>query len=249
MKGRNKLTSKNYWESSYENYIYQSDIANGPIENLLNSVIDDYHLAGKEVFEVGCYPGSYLKVFGEHGCILSGVDIVDEVYNMEKYLGKNYKIGKFRQGDILKQTSKNLYDVVCSFGFIEHFYDWEKILGIHIRLLKNGGYLIITIPNFVGIVQRAFHETVDKKNLRAHNLDAMSLGKITAFLESEGLEILKSGPIGNYALWHNNDTPNIIQTWLIKFFYEKLKFLERFGEHRAISPYLGIIARRSNYAK
>jgi len=49
------------------------------------------------------------------------------------------------------------FDIVASFGFIEHFTNWVEILESHISLLNNNGYLIVEVPNFIGPFQHWLH--------------------------------------------------------------------------------------------
>jgi 2-polyprenyl-3-methyl-5-hydroxy-6-metoxy-1,4-benzoquinol methylase len=60
------------------------------------------------------------------------------------------------------------------FGLIEHFNDTKFIIGEHLKFLKPGGTLFITLPNFKSVngwVQRSF----DKENYDKHNINSMDL--------------------------------------------------------------------------
>jgi SAM-dependent methyltransferase len=55
-------------------------------------------------------------------------------------------------GDLFNSPLKSKkFDIVCSFGFIEHFHNPKKALEIHADFLKPGGLLICLIPNLYGI--------------------------------------------------------------------------------------------------
>lgn len=45
---------------------------------------------------------------------------------------------------------KNYFDVVFSYGFIEHILPPEKAVKLHVDLIKPGGYFVIQIPRFKG---------------------------------------------------------------------------------------------------
>lgn len=245
----NQLTNKEYWEKCYEDYVIPLGVGSGPVEQWIIDLIKELNLSNKSIFEIGCYPGSYLKVFGKYDCLIGGIDIIDKTKDLAKKLKKEYRVGTIIQGDIQEIVRHNGYDVVCSFGFIEHFINWEEILDYHINLANNNGYVMVTVPNFVGIFQRIFHQLVDGDNLKAHNLKAMNLNHICSALESRGMRVIKKGPIGAFSLWHNNIHPTKIQQKTIKFFYDNLKILERWGEHLSVSPYLGVVAQKVDNAK
>ncbi|HNA96843.1 MAG TPA: methyltransferase domain-containing protein, partial [Chitinophagaceae bacterium] len=48
------------------------------------------------------------------------------------------------------------FDLVISRGFIEHFTEMDKVINMHLRLLKPGGKLIVTIPKLTGVPNLIF---------------------------------------------------------------------------------------------
>jgi len=68
------------------------------------------------------------------------------------------RFNKIEKGDVLEymRTSDDRYDLVCSFGFIEHFENFLEIIALHDKILKQGGQLIITTPHFKGAIQNFF---------------------------------------------------------------------------------------------
>ena len=79
--------------------------------------------------EIGCVPGAYLGYMAKKGYEISGVDWDKRVNFMEHHARKKgYKTGSFYEQDVLKFYPKEKFDVVCSFGFIEHFSNWQQML-------------------------------------------------------------------------------------------------------------------------
>ncbi len=75
-------------------------------------------------------------------------------------------------------NSRANYDVVCSFGLIEHFSNWAELLrGMRI-MSRPGAWLVVSTPNFRGWFQQAFHRLVDRVNFDRHNLDAMQPARV-----------------------------------------------------------------------
>jgi cyclopropane fatty-acyl-phospholipid synthase-like methyltransferase len=71
------------------------------------------------------------------------------------------------------------FDVVASFGFVEHFDDVRHVIKCHLDLLKDDGWLIVQIPRLTGLnywVARLFN----RDTLAMHNLSIMQK---TAFQE------------------------------------------------------------------
>ena len=99
--------------------------------NFIRKQIEQFVLPNShgDAFEIGCYPGTYLSIFGDAGYTLNGVDIYANVISMETSLQKRgYKTGSFFQSDFETFLPQQNYDVVSSFGFIEHFKTYKEII-------------------------------------------------------------------------------------------------------------------------
>lgn len=130
-----------------------------------------------EVFEVGCAPGKWLAFMAEtFGMRASGIDYSEA--GMRSTL-KNFEIldlpsNTILAGDFFTTAPPRQFDVVMSFGFIEHFDDPESVVQRHLDWLKPGGHLIIGVPNFNGIY-KPIQAVLDQEILDKHNLDIMNL--------------------------------------------------------------------------
>ncbi len=85
----------------------------------------------------------------KQGYDLYGVDISKEVVRLaKKNFTKIINTGHFKVGDIRKLPFKsNSFDVVFSFGTIEHIRENEKSCAEAFRVLKPGGFFITGINN------------------------------------------------------------------------------------------------------
>jgi SAM-dependent methyltransferase len=115
------------------------------------------------------------------------------------------------------------YDIVFSNGFIEHFEQFDNVLDKHVNYLKDGGTLLVMVPN-----KRWFRKwygyLVDYKNLKAHNLKSMKKSVFIDFGKRNDLELLNLEYFGGfqYSLHHN---PNLIQKIiykLVKLFFTQI---------------------------
>lgn len=203
---------------------------------------------GGDCLEIGCYPGRYLAVFGELGYRLSGIDLTNLVTDrLPDWLGiQGYRVGKFHCQDFFQfiELTEETYDIVCSFGFIEHYHEWANVLEAHARLVKPGGLLLVSVPNFNGFVQRRLREMFDFENLARHNLDAMRPEEWSAVLAKHDFETLFSGSFGRFDFW--------IDTHLVTW-WQRLGFLGVKGMIPLMrclpvsdlyAPHCGIVARK-----
>ncbi|MGR3173289.1 MAG: class I SAM-dependent methyltransferase [Candidatus Scalindua sp.] len=184
------VASQPYWESLYnclEKYLkYEPDAM------LFADIFKKFIKPGGTCFEVGCYPGNNLLYFArEFGYSVSGIDITPRIYSkMQKYFEANgVKPDELICDDYLTYQSSKTYDLVCSFGFVEHFRNFEEIISRHIKMVTPGGILIITCPNLAGL-QYFLHLLIDRKYLPAHVISSMSLRKWRKVLEGNNMKLL-----------------------------------------------------------
>jgi len=201
--------------------------------------------------EIGCFPGRYLAVFGELGYRLSGIDLTTRVLDElpDWFSSRGYQLGEFYQEDFLEFISRteSSFDIVCSFGFIEHFSDWNAILHMHAKLIKPGGLLVVSVPNFKGELQRYLHEAFDRENLARHNLAAMSPRQWAVNLIPLGYEVLFAGPFGRFDFWVDSPLVNSWQRVGCKAVMALIPFLNKLPESSIYAPHCGLIARKIGY--
>jgi len=201
-----RLTDEKFWSDSYVNIQFQ-DLHDHSVALLLQKYLPDGK--GKAAIELGSFPGAFLPTIGRKGYSLNGIDFnprnTDDLPAWLK--SQDLQVGVFRSGDLFEFASKNgqQFDLVCSFGLIEHFENYDEVIRMHLSLLKPGGQLIITTPNFRGWLQYLPHKFFDAYNLGKHYLPSMNPGKWKKLLESEGFQTLYSGYFGGYAFWVDKD--------------------------------------------
>ncbi len=241
----NNLTDQSYWDEEYTYATLASAPRNHPITQLIHQ-----HFTGKSgsVFEVGCFPGSFLYVFGDLGYELHGIDGTPRVAEMPAFIqAQGYALGTISQGDFFtEQPKKSHYDVVCSFGFIEHFNDFESVIAQHIEYAAPQGSLMITTPNFAGWYQRLAHTLTDSDNLKRHNLESMQPERWRAVCEKAGLIVVTAGYAGKFDFWVEPAQRSLWQKILFYVFAALGKLLKRliFFDSKAFSPFCVLIAKK-----
>jgi L-malate glycosyltransferase len=198
------FVSQQYWDESY----MQTEFSRVQADDFLRLALLKYIPQAQrgKAMEVGCYPGGYLSVLGDLGYELHGIDLTPKTNQLSQYLkDAGYKVGTISQAEFISFTTAEKYQVVTSFGFIEHFESYRAIIVKHTELVADGGYLVISTPNFRGFFQRAFHQLFDTPNLRRHNLKSMNPYEWASLVKELGYEILFSGYGGGARFWMNND--------------------------------------------
>jgi len=239
------FVSQQHWDKSYQDFNYH--IAKDDITNW----IDKYeHLFSEKgsLFEFGCYPGRYLSYLGKKGWIVNGLDLTPGIEG--RFVNWLHKEG-IKSGIIKKMNaveyasfSNDKYDMVCSFGFIEHFTNFTHMIELHDRLLKPGGWLLITTPNFKGSIQKLLHQNLNKENLKIHYLPSMQPSLWKGKLKEIGYTVYYSGYFGGFEFWYDKEDRNSFQKFALKLIRKITPLLKKLPDSSSYSPYCGIIAQK-----
>ncbi|KQC02941.1 MAG: hypothetical protein APR54_09810 [Candidatus Cloacimonas sp. SDB] len=232
-----------YWDNTYRNYELQYD------ESLIlfKDLFQKYLQINGKCIEIGCYPGNYLIYLGKtFNYEVSGIDITPYIERLDPYFQKNeVKIGKLFLEDFLTFSTNEKYDVVCSFGFIEHFKNIDEIIDKHISLLKTSGICIISSPNFRKI-QFILHNLLDKQNMDRHVTASMDLNKWKEVLEQNDMEIIHSGYYKTASFWTDSSNQNLLQKYCSKIISSIFAYINKHIDYpnRYISPHMICISRK-----
>ncbi len=237
-----------YWDKSYEDLSLEFSNDDDALVQLISKVLKSKGPDRGDVIEFGCYPGRYLKVFGDFGLCLHGIDTTPKVTSLSAFFNsKGYCVGDFIRGDLFKYSPGKKFDIVCSFGFIEHFENWEEVVLLHLKFVKQGGLIFITVPNFRGFFQQQFHGFFDKENLNRHNLKAMDVKQWNAVLKKNNIQydILFEGPFGNIEFWVDEEKRSRLKRFVLSKSLIILNHLRKLKlpPSTSYSPYLGLIIK------
>lgn len=159
--------------------------------------------SGCRFLEVGCSPGhvsaSLVRAFGFQA---EGVDFSPEAHLfLESMASVGCHGAVLHRADLRCFSPERRYEIVSSFGLVEHFRDFDSILDHHDRLLMPGGLCLIVVPNFRG-VQWLYHRLFDARDLRCHNLDVMDPNVFQRFAKRHGHKVMVLAHAGRIAFWN-----------------------------------------------
>lgn len=125
------------------------------------------HRRGQKLLEIGCGGSRWLPYFAlEHGLQVSGVDYAPRGCALARQvLARAGVAGEILQADAFAENLPlhEQFDIVVSFGVLEHFSDTSGCVAALRRYLKRGGILVTTVPNMrgaIGTVQRRLNRAV-----------------------------------------------------------------------------------------
>jgi 2-polyprenyl-3-methyl-5-hydroxy-6-metoxy-1,4-benzoquinol methylase len=178
----NKSTQK-YWDDSWVNC--DTPVSVNPADKSLNNYINRrfHHLFSKlfdkskahsmSLLEIGCAKSAWLPYFSkEFGFSVTGIDysstgcqLAENVLKINEVNAQVICANFFTPPDDMLGK----FDVVVSFGVVEHFEDTFSCLRAISAFLKPGGILITSIPNMVGYIG-AIQKLVNKPVFEIHKL-------------------------------------------------------------------------------
>lgn len=149
MKGSDNRSSEERWNKVYDDlgrdyqlYLYQHQLL-----DVIRSCFDS--LKNKTILEIGCGKGNELIQLAREGATCSGLDFSESAI---QFLSSRLRIDRIDSA-IIRGDARSIplrpgeFDLVFSQGVLEHFHDPNEIVKEQRRVLKQGGYIVIEVPN------------------------------------------------------------------------------------------------------
>src|SRR5262249_26042713 len=147
-----RLTDRTFWADYWKSKLDRL-ITTIPPDFLFSKTLSKFlpQRSGLEFIELGGFPGFYSiffkKYYGYHPTLF-------DYYIDREIIAKLSKINNvFEDINVIEEDffnfkPENSFDVVMSVGLVEHFTDLQAVIDLHVKLLKQKGYLVIAVPNF-----------------------------------------------------------------------------------------------------
>ncbi len=151
-----------------------------------------------DILELGAATGFLTRLlmthFGGRGVLVDKNDASFKAYDkMNDPLKNNIE---YVLEDIFKLSLDRRFDIVCSFGLIEHFIDKAPVLDVHRKFASPNGNIIILVP-LDSILTRMFLEVHPELNLGYREL--LTIKELKQILERSGLHVAATGTTSGYA--------------------------------------------------
>jgi len=158
---------------------------------------------GSRYLEIGCAPGKMLAwAAAQLDAQVAGLDYSQPGTIAAKKLFKALGLkGDIRCEDAFNHTfPEGSFDVVSSFGVIEHFDDPRAMIRQHILLARPGGKALIVVPNYGGVYGR-LQRRFDPENLSLHNLKTMDPATLKSYAPLDLAREVKVYSEGRLSPW------------------------------------------------
>lgn len=250
------LTEAEFWDKYWEDCRLPSEVDQKfSFDRCLAAGLKQHlHATQGRVLEIGCAPGKWLafmaKVFGLEpaGIEYSIAGMLATKRNFELL---NLVADGIVTGDFFELEPRDEYDVVMSFGFIEHFENPEDVVARHLDWVRPGGKLVLGVPNFNG-VYKPLQRMLKPEILEKHNLTMMNIKWFDELASQFNMKALHIGFLGSFepALPVSDRGVRNIRQLLVKMllrvahFVRKLRWFDRFN-HPLFSSYILAVYQKS----
>jgi len=184
---------------------------------LLNNLFSMYFTKprGSRILEIGSAPGDNLIYFKDtFGYEPYGIDYSESgvEINRAQFAEHGIPVDRVAHSDFFdpsfQSRYKGYFDIVTSFGFIEHFSNAKNVVEMHFNLLKTSGILFVEIPNY-SYINYLLMRMLNKKNLKHHNLSIMDKNGFLSLFSDLSLNMLFCDYIGtiNLFMFHDDSDP------------------------------------------
>jgi len=136
---------------------------------------------GRCLLDIGCGAGWFVTTAGNHGWQAEGIDAAHGAVDYCEQFGRNV-----RKADIYDVEGQ--YDVCTMFEVIEHVPNPEAFLKQAISLVRPGGLLYVTTPNFDSFDRRVLG--ADWNSIHIEHLSYFGAGQLKDLLAGLGLSVV-----------------------------------------------------------
>lgn len=181
-------TDQAHWNAAWQ-FTIKNRLPSRLNVDVLNTtrLLERYVKENCRYIEIGCAPGKLLAwVASVLKAEVSGLDYsepgIAKCSALFDALGLKAKL--YHEDLFNHQLQSASFDVVASFGVIEHFDDARPVVQRHLDLLKPGGVALITLPNYGGIYG-PLQRYCCSENLLLHNLEIMKPCALAALVDAK----------------------------------------------------------------
>ena len=199
-------TGREFYERVYH---YDEDISVPDTRRIIR-FFKDINLRNNDKFlDIGCGAGAALRFCEQHGLRCFGFDISARAIKLSRHATKAETL--IADGEMLPYQSE-FFDVVSSLGSIEHFSSVERGLEETGRVTKEGGQILLVVPNSYWILNRLqlYKGTEQPQEMLA------TIGEWARLFKKHGLIVRRIGKDIGPRIFKNRHLPGILKRALLK---------------------------------
>jgi SAM-dependent methyltransferase len=161
------------------------------MSKLLKDLLKGMEIKSPTILELGAATGFLTRwIIIQYGG--SGILVDKSKASYEKYMSLKDSLSKYityLNVDIFEMELQEKFDLVCSFGLVEHFAEKHPVLSVHKKYVAANGFVIILVP-LDSPLTRVFLEIHPELNLGYREL--LSEKEFKKILNQNGLNVIRT---------------------------------------------------------
>ncbi|NIM18445.1 MAG: methyltransferase domain-containing protein [Candidatus Aminicenantes bacterium] len=161
------------------------------LSKLLRKLLAGEEIKSPKILELGAATGLLTRwLVSQYGGTGVLVDKSEASYKKYREMKDNIKrYLTYITEDIFDLELAEEFDLVCSFGLVEHFVDKRDVLAVHRKFVSSQGIIVILVP-LDSPLTRAFLEVHPELNLGYREL--LTESEFKKMLTQNGLEVVRT---------------------------------------------------------
>ncbi|WP_313791224.1 class I SAM-dependent methyltransferase [Lacinutrix neustonica] len=180
-------------------------------------LINSFNPEDKQLLDIGCGTGAFLKTAQNNGWHVCGVEPDTEARTVANNITNN----KVFNVDHLLNLKEHSFDVITLWHVLEHLPNLDEQVSVLKRLLKPNGFLLIAVPNY-----KSYDASVYKNFWAAYDVPRhlwhFSQTAIKKLFGKEHMEVVKTYPMIFDAFYvsllsekYRNNSMNLIRAFTV----------------------------------
>jgi len=157
-----------------------------------SGILKEFVNAGK-VLDIGCAKGSFLDVMKEYNFNTFGIEM--SLQNVEICNAKGHNVYLGDLNSYYNSNAKQQFDIIACLDVIEHIPEPNEFLNKIKSLLSINGMLVLSTPNFSGIVSRLLGKK-DPFLIPPEHINFLSKKGLTKLVTTSGFNIIQTKTFG-----------------------------------------------------
>lgn len=245
-----RLTDKEFWDAERDGF-EPTRVRGTPFDKVLSRYLP--RGGQRSIVEIGAYPGGYLLAMARDFDLRpTAIDFSEHVQDIAKLFAHNGLAAPEIINQDFFELQDGQFDVVTSFGFVEHFEELAPVLDRHVKLVADGGYLVISVPyigGWQGLLRRlVYTDHALRTLLVSHNPDIMKLDALRQAMQTRGLQVLFGDYVMKGTVWIDPHSPSVREgaAWLVRLARVLNRIIFRWlPSTRRWSPMILLIAKKA----
>jgi len=144
--------------------------------------------------DLGCNNGDFPKILIGLGCYVTGIDM--DPLGPQEMNTQSWEYFKYNIAEGAFPLRSSSFDVVSGLEIIEHIDDTDKFIDEVYRVLKPGGYFVLSTPNICMLRNRLrmlfglYPHAMEYRNTRLHHIRLYNLKFLISQLKEHNFRLL-----------------------------------------------------------